>query len=589
MAISQQIRSHARSDRWEHCSLHSGFHLAIAAVCHVCTLFMDSAHEQLTHDAEPAASSWSLRRSMRVDTAHVSTDDATDTDGDVDSALDDSDAGSEGSAASRSHSVLLLSMKTWRRAAAAQLDTHMGELRARVRRLQRRVRDSPVVRTLKRRFSAATRGLRRALHPTYFCHICQEACDASTGAATSFELRNCGHVFCAACLAGYVRNKVREGLAFPYCFHPVSASLGSSLASSLMPRSPHGDARTRACKAVIHEADIRALLAPEEEGAVGSSVASAAVLSSPAATSSSAAPASPPQQHELRLYNQLLVSVARPHDRECPNAGCACIVRGDPASPAMTCGTCGTRFCFYHARAHSASTSCHDYEAAHAPSWAASAAWMAQSCKSCPRCAIAIEKSDGCNSMRCSRCGVGFCWLCLRVLDDATGGDHFAWWNITGCPQKMLRGTTRGPFSDSILMNVLYAVACILLLPLVLIAGIVVIAAYFCMPSMASTPPASGGRARFDSEALVQLEPVKLSSPLLEERAVAASSAARLPVTSVAFMCLVGVPLLAIVFPVYMLACFFGSSSVVLQWQHMPAPVIRKLGSGSVAVGAQRR
>jgi hypothetical protein len=50
--------------------------------------------------------------------------------------------------------------------------------------------------------------------------------------------------------------------------------------------------------------------------------------------------------------------------------------------------------------------------------------------KLCPKCFIKIEKSDGCNHMTCLGCGHEFCWICLTKYSK----NHFAEWNIRGCP-----------------------------------------------------------------------------------------------------------------------------------------------------------
>lgn len=43
--------------------------------------------------------------------------------------------------------------------------------------------------------------------------------------------------------------------------------------------------------------------------------------------------------------------------------------------------------------------------------------------KSCPMCAVPIEKDEGCAQMMCKRCKHVFCWYCLASLD--VSGRHF--------------------------------------------------------------------------------------------------------------------------------------------------------------------
>uniref|UniRef100_A0A0X3QCF4 RBR-type E3 ubiquitin transferase n=1 Tax=Schistocephalus solidus TaxID=70667 RepID=A0A0X3QCF4_SCHSO len=46
-------------------------------------------------------------------------------------------------------------------------------------------------------------------------------------------------------------------------------------------------------------------------------------------------------------------------------------------------------------------------------------------CKRCPNCHVAIQKTTGCNRMRCTGCQKNFCWLCLSILDNRSPYDHF--------------------------------------------------------------------------------------------------------------------------------------------------------------------
>jgi len=53
-----------------------------------------------------------------------------------------------------------------------------------------------------------------------------------------------------------------------------------------------------------------------------------------------------------------------------------------------------------------------------------------QSTVPCPTCAIAIEKTEGCNHMLCTFCGTHFCWNCGKAIMLSNPYDHFS---STGC------------------------------------------------------------------------------------------------------------------------------------------------------------
>lgn len=48
---------------------------------------------------------------------------------------------------------------------------------------------------------------------------------------------------------------------------------------------------------------------------------------------------------------------------------------------------------------------------------------LARTTKSCPRCEMAIEKSEGCSKVLCGNCKIHFCWRCGKEIH---GYDHFA-------------------------------------------------------------------------------------------------------------------------------------------------------------------
>jgi hypothetical protein len=41
--------------------------------------------------------------------------------------------------------------------------------------------------------------------------------------------------------------------------------------------------------------------------------------------------------------------------------------------------------------------------------------WVNTNTRQCPSCSVPISKTGGCNHIRCSHCGVTFCWACMRL------------------------------------------------------------------------------------------------------------------------------------------------------------------------------
>ena len=56
---------------------------------------------------------------------------------------------------------------------------------------------------------------------------------------------------------------------------------------------------------------------------------------------------------------------------------------------------------------------------------AANCLWLVRNAKQCPRCKTHIQKSEGCNHLRCTKCKYDFCWVCLeswKKHNSGTGG-----------------------------------------------------------------------------------------------------------------------------------------------------------------------
>ena len=56
---------------------------------------------------------------------------------------------------------------------------------------------------------------------------------------------------------------------------------------------------------------------------------------------------------------------------------------------------------------------------------AANCYWLVTHCKACPSCRSPIQKNEGCNHIKCSKCKFDFCWVCLdawKKHSSTTGG-----------------------------------------------------------------------------------------------------------------------------------------------------------------------
>ena len=49
--------------------------------------------------------------------------------------------------------------------------------------------------------------------------------------------------------------------------------------------------------------------------------------------------------------------------------------------------------------------------------------WVKLNTKACPKCGVRIEKNSGCMHITCTKCGHGFCWLCLGGKETHGGTD----------------------------------------------------------------------------------------------------------------------------------------------------------------------
>ncbi|KAI5782985.1 hypothetical protein FPQ18DRAFT_358575 [Pyronema domesticum] len=81
--------------------------------------------------------------------------------------------------------------------------------------------------------------------------------------------------------------------------------------------------------------------------------------------------------------------------------------------PTVVCHACGAKSCYQHMLNHPGS--CADFEKKQKKEATASRKYVQKRCKTCPGCNFDIEKTGGCNHIRCSKCGMGWCWRCRGV------------------------------------------------------------------------------------------------------------------------------------------------------------------------------
>lgn len=62
--------------------------------------------------------------------------------------------------------------------------------------------------------------------------------------------------------------------------------------------------------------------------------------------------------------------------------------------------------------------------------------WLENYTKNCPKCNKIIYKDGGCRHMKCSQCGIHFCWDCMQYFDQ---------WNVShkGCEKKKRKKSKR--------------------------------------------------------------------------------------------------------------------------------------------------
>ena len=183
-----------------------------------------------------------------------------------------------------------------------------------------------------------------SFQPEFYCDICMENCST----ALIFQISNCcdkdNHSFCTPCMRGYYTSTVTEGSIQHFC-----PGIG--------------------CQAAVSSAELKALL----------------------------------DEESFARYERLTQVKQNVMYRECPKCGVGATAPPSASDiPELSCGECGSSYCFYHSDAH-VGLSCQQYlrnqSSRTRRELAASHSFVGKSTKKCPSCKSPTEKNGGCNHM----------------------------------------------------------------------------------------------------------------------------------------------------------------------------------------------
>lgn len=122
-------------------------------------------------------------------------------------------------------------------------------------------------------------------------------------------------------------------------------------------------------------------------------------------------------------YNKFKFNKEHELARQCPYCDHSQICAGSD-HPECVCEACSREFCFVHSNAHQGRT-CAEYDKQMIAVEKLNNALISKISKPCPGCQNNVEKTGGCNQMKCVVCNTSFCWICLKVIDDSVFPEHF--------------------------------------------------------------------------------------------------------------------------------------------------------------------
>ncbi|KAI0352374.1 hypothetical protein OH77DRAFT_1460501 [Trametes cingulata] len=193
----------------------------------------------------------------------------------------------------------------------------------------------------------------------------------------------CGHAYCHSCLAHYLGSLARS-----------TAGVGASAALCLA-STAGADGTAAGCQRGIPLDTIRALLSPGDEE---------------------------------RLLDATFLSYihSRPQEfKYCLTADCQTIYRAGKEDTVLRCPSCLARVCASCNVESHEGLSCAEYRDHASGGNESFRRWREEhDVKACPSCGMDLEKTGGCNHMRCERCGTHMCWVCMQTFTDidSSGG-----------------------------------------------------------------------------------------------------------------------------------------------------------------------
>ncbi|CAD6447913.1 c9a0c79c-ed04-4f57-a394-c272269ff37e [Sclerotinia trifoliorum] len=102
----------------------------------------------------------------------------------------------------------------------------------------------------------------------------------------------------------------------------------------------------------------------------------------------------------------------------CPAPDCGQIYRVTQPIKSRACAECLTETCISCHESHTGQT-CGEYKYQESNGKEAFERFKSENgCKDCSRCKTTMEKTEGCNHIICSGCGIHICWICLDTFEE---------------------------------------------------------------------------------------------------------------------------------------------------------------------------